>query len=246
MVVASRYIPGGGVPNWGLLRRIISKGDGTIAHLFLPRARQIHDPMSGFFMFRRDRVDPDVLKPKGYKIALEIFLMGNFEKPMEVPFIFEERSAGSSKLKWSTQVDYLQHILSLMQRTGELRMFILFLVVGLTGVGVNIGVYTLLTRVLGFTGNLDLVAVLIGIEVSIITNFLLNDTFTFKEQHTTHTFWGRLSRFNLICVTGAVIQWGLFLLFTRAFGWHDILSDFLGIVVASLWNYFVNRNWTWR
>ncbi len=245
IVFGSRYIPGGGVPNWSLLRRIISKGAGTIAHVLLPRSRQVHDPMSGFFMFRRDKVDVSKLKPIGYKIALEVLLLGDFKKPAEVPFVFEERSAGASKLKWNTQIEYLKHIFSLMRRTGELSMFIKFIMVGLIGTGVNLGIYTLLTR---FTSleYYDWLAVIIGIEISIITNFILNDSFTFRERRAGRSYFGRLGRFNLICLTGAAIQWGVFMLFTRAFGVFDVLSNFIGIVIAFLWNYFINRNWTWR
>ncbi len=57
MAVASRYIPGGGCPNWGLVRRVISKGALSLAHLFLPSTRKVKDPMSGFFMFKRDGMD---------------------------------------------------------------------------------------------------------------------------------------------------------------------------------------------
>jgi dolichol-phosphate mannosyltransferase len=245
MVFGSRYIPGGGCPNWGRLRRIISKAASAMCHLLLPSTRAVKDPMSGLFMFRRANVDADRLKPIGYKIALEVLLVGDFKNVVEVPYIFEDRSAGASKLKASTQIDYLKHLLSLMARTGELEMFIKFVAVGLTGVGVNAGVYWLLTR-LGGLADYDWLAVIIAIEVSIITNFLLNDFFTFVRRRTGKTFLGRLLKFNLSCLTGAGIQWGLFMLFTRAFGLYDMLSLFIAIVVAFLWNYFVNRHWTWR
>ena len=246
MVFGSRYVPGGGVPNWSLLRRIISKGASLISHLFLPSARCVKDPMSGFFMFRRDRVDPDVLKPIGYKIALEILLLGRFENVVEVPFIFEDRSAGASKLKASTQIEYLRHVISLARRTGELAFFLKFVTVGLTGVGVNLGVYTLLSRLTGLNGNLDWVAVIIGIEVSILSNFNLNDAFTFRSRRGHRSYFGRLLRFNLIAVSGALIQTGTFLLLTRAFSVFDILADGIGIVLAFTWNYFINRSWTWK
>jgi dolichol-phosphate mannosyltransferase len=246
MAFGSRYVPGGGVPHWSTLRKIISKGASLIAHLLLPAARRVRDPMSGFFMFRREKVDPDVLKPIGYKIALEILLLGGFENVVEVPFIFEDRSAGASKLKAGTQIEYLRHVVSLMVRTGEMAFFLKFIFVGLTGTGVNIGVYWLLTRFTGAFASLDWVAVIIGIEVSIITNFILNDTFTFSARRSGKTFIGRLLKFNLICLTGAAIQWGIFMLFTRVFSVFDVLSDFIGIVIAFLWNYFINRSWTWK
>ena len=245
MVVASRYIPGGGCPNWGLSRRIISRVALMISHLLLPSTRQVKDPLAGFFMFRRQNVDPEKLRPIGYKISLEVMLIGRFQHVVEVPYIFEDRSAGQSKLNPGQQIDYLKHLFSLMARTGELGMLIKFMLVGLSGVVVNEGVYWLLTRFGGLAAY-DWLAVIIGIEVSIITNFILNDTFTFAKRRAGKSFMGRLLRFNLICVAGAVIQWGLFMLFTRLFGVYDLLSNFIGIVVAFLWNYFVNRNWTWR
>ncbi len=245
MVFASRYIKGGGCPGWDLSRKIISRVALTAAHLLLPSSRRVKDPMSGFFMFRRENVDANKLKPIGYKIALEIMLVGSFKNIVEVPFIFKERSAGTSKLRPQQQIDYLKHIFSLMARTGELAMFIKFIAVGLSGVAVNEGVYWLLTR-FGGLANYDYWAVVIGIEVSIITNFLLNDTFTFAGRRAGKSFLGRLLKFNLICVAGAGIQWGLFMLFTRVFGVYDLLSNFIGIIVAFLWNYFINRNWTWK
>lgn len=245
MVVASRYIPGGGCPNWGLSRRIISRVALMISHLLLPSTRQVKDPLAGFFMFRRQNVDPEKLRPIGYKISLEVMLIGQFQRIVEVPYIFEDRSAGQSKLNPGQQIDYLKHLFSLMARTGELGMLIKFMLVGLSGVIVNEGVYWLLTRFGGLAAY-DWLAVIIGIEVSIITNFILNDTFTFAKRRRGKSFMGRLLRFNLICIAGAVIQWGLFMLFTRLFGVYDLLSNFIGIVVAFLWNYFVNRNWTWR
>jgi dolichol-phosphate mannosyltransferase len=245
MAIASRYIPGGGCPNWGLSRRIISRVALMISHLLLPSTRAVKDPLAGFFMFRRQNVDPARLKPIGYKISLEIMLIGSFQKVVEVPYIFEDRSAGQSKLNPGQQLDYLKHLFSLMARTGELGMLIRFMLVGLSGVVVNEGVYWLLTRFGGLAAY-DWLAVIIGIEVSIITNFILNDTFTFAKRRAGKSFLGRLLKFNLICIAGAVIQWGLFMLFTRVFGVYDLLSNFIGIVVAFLWNYFVNRNWTWK
>jgi dolichol-phosphate mannosyltransferase len=119
MAVASRYVPGGAVPNWGLSRRIISKGALTLAHIFLPSSRKVKDPMSGFFMFRGDKIANVEFKPIGFKILLEMLVMGKFEKVVEVPFVFEDRSSGRSKMKASQQIEYLKHIFSLMSRSSR-------------------------------------------------------------------------------------------------------------------------------
>jgi dolichol-phosphate mannosyltransferase len=245
MAIASRYVPGGGVPNWGLLRRIISKGASSIAHLFLPASRKVKDPMSGFFMFRGEGIDQVVFKPIGYKILLEMLIMGKFKNVVEVPFIFKDRSSGRSKMKAKQQVDYLKHVLSLMRRKGELKRLFKFIGVGLTGVLVNEGVLWLLTE---FGSLKYYISSIVAIEASIISNFILNDYFTFSDRRSgkSGSFWTRMLKFNLICATGALIQYGLLLLFTSVFGVHYLISNLIGIVVAFIWNYVINLVWTWK
>jgi dolichol-phosphate mannosyltransferase len=245
MAVASRYVPGGGVPNWGLLRRIISKGASTIAHLFLPSTRKVKDPMSGFFMFKREKIEGVEFKPTGYKILLEMLVMGKFQNVVEVPFIFEDRSSGRSKMKARQQLDYLKHIFSLMRRKGELVRLLKFIAVGLSGVVVNMGILWLLTELAGLA---YYISSLIGIEASIISNFLLNDFVTFADRRSgkTGSFILRFLKFNLTCGTGAAIQYGILLLLTSVAGLNYLLSNFIGIVVAFLWNYMLSTFWTWK
>lgn len=245
MAIASRYIPGGGVPNWGLLRRIISKGASTIAHLFLPTSRKVKDPMSGFFMFRGEGIDQVVFKPTGYKILLELLIIGKFNNVVEVPFIFEDRSSGRSKMKAKQQIDYLKHIFSLMRRKGELTRLLKFMAVGLSGVLVNEGILWLLTE---FGGLKYYISSIIAIEASIITNFILNDSFTFADRRTgkSGSFWKRLLKFNLTCATGALIQYGILILFTSVFGVNYLISNLIGILVAFFWNYVISLVWTWK
>ena len=244
MAIASRYIPGGGVPNWGLLRRVISKGASSIAHLFLPASRKVKDPMSGFFMFRGEGIDQVVFKPIGYKILLELLLIGKFKNVVEVPFIFEDRSSGRSKMKAKQQIDYLKHILSLMRRTGELTRLLKFLGVGISGTVVNLGILKLITFLTTWNPQIQLIP---GIEISIITNFLLNDFFTFADRRTgkTRSFIFRLLKYNLVSLTGALVNWGIASILI-AVGLNIYLADFIGILVAFIWNYLFSLRWTWK
>ena len=99
IVIGSRHTSGGGVGEWNLPRRFISWGAATIAFLVLPQIlRVVQDPMSGFFLMKRSVIDSALLKPTGYKILLEILAKGNFQRIIEVPYIFEERKNGKSKL----------------------------------------------------------------------------------------------------------------------------------------------------
>ena len=245
IVIGSRYVEGGGCQDWGLVRRIISKGAIGLAHLFLPATRTVNDPMSGFFMFNRRVVEGVELKPAGYKILLEILMEGKVESTAEVPFTFVNRSGGESKLNAKQQMEYLRHLYSLMRRTGELLRFVKFCLVGLSGVFVNQGILWILTE---FAGLPYQVSAVVSIETSIISNFILNDFFTFPQRRApgTRPFFNRLLKFNIVSLIGAAINFGILMLLTEVAHVHYLVSNLCGIIVATLWNYLVNTSWTWR
>lgn len=243
IAIASRYVKGGGCVGWSFTRKIISKGAITIAHLFLPQTKGVHDPMSGFFMLKKDVVEGVELTPTGYKILLEVLVKGKNRKLTEVPYQFLTRQKGSSKLSTKTQVDYLKHVYSLMDRRRELIRFIKFCVVGGSGVLVNMGLLWLLTE---FAGLYYLLSSAIGIETSIITNFILNNFFTFSDRRSEGLFLKRLLRFNLVSLAGLGINMALLWFLTSVLGVYYLISNLFGIAAATLWNYLVNVLWTWR
>ena len=245
VAVASRYTTGGGMRGWSLTRKVISKGATFLAHLLLPSTRQVKDPMSGFFSLRRQVVDSASLSPKGYKILLEILVEGQFNRAVKLPFTFETRSRGESKLSAKQQVDYLKHLYSLLRRKGEIWRFVKFCLVGLSGVGVNMGLLWLLTEVAGL---FYLISAAISIETSIITNFVLNNFFTFPDRNLPGAgqFFGRLLKFNLVSLAGLGINLGVLSLLTEVFGMYYLVGNICGIAVAILWNYLANSWWTWR
>ena len=245
VVVGSRYVEGGGCQDWSLFRKLVSRVSTIMAHIFLPPTRQVKDPMSGFFLFDRKVVAKAKLQPRGYKILLEILMEGEFNKVSEVPFTFVTRDEGESKLNIKQQIEYIRHLYSLMKRKGELWRFIKFCLVGLSGVGVNFGIFALLTR-LGGMKDTDFLALAIATEAAIITNFILNDIFTFRDMRSSSNFFTRLLKFNIICVAGALLQAGVYALLFHAIGVYDLVSYLIGIIVATLWNYLLNTWLTWR
>jgi len=245
IVVASRYVEGGGCQGWSLTRRMISKGAIFLARLLLPATRRVSDPMSGFFMFKKDVVTDARLNPAGFKILLEILMVGEFQNVAEVPYTFITRERGKSKLSARQQVDYLKHIYSLMRRTGELARFIKFCLVGGSGVGVNMGLLWLLTEV---GGMFYLMSAAISIETSIITNFLLNNYFTFadRRQPGVKSLLKTLMKFNLVSLAGLGINLTILWILTEPLGLFYMLSNLVGIAAATLWNYLLNNWWTWK
>jgi dolichol-phosphate mannosyltransferase len=135
-----------------------------------------------------------------------------------------------------------------MKRTGELLRFLKFCLVGTNGVGVNMGLLWLLTELGGL---FYLASAAIGVEIAIITNFILNNYFTFadRSQPGLKSFLKHLLRFNLVSLVGISITVGMFYILTRFFGVqepYDLLALLAGITITMLWNYLANNWWTWK
>jgi dolichol-phosphate mannosyltransferase len=110
-VLGSRYVKGGSIDRrWGLLRKLNSMIPSLLVRPLCP----LKDPMSGFFALKRaDMPDASRLAPVGYKIALEIFVKGDFEHPSELPIHFADRKLGESKLTLKEHLDFLRHLVRL-------------------------------------------------------------------------------------------------------------------------------------
>jgi dolichol-phosphate mannosyltransferase len=82
--------------------------------------------------------------------------------------------------------------------------------------------------------------------MSIITNFILNDAWTFNDKKHGISLSGRFVKFHVVSLVGMGINWGVFAVLFMGFGVFDIVSALAGIAAATLWNYFVNFRWTWE
>ncbi|MDD1661639.1 MAG: polyprenol monophosphomannose synthase [Methanomicrobiales archaeon] len=111
VVIGSRYMKGGGIEAWPLRRRIISAGATLLGRLLFPG---ITDPVSGFFAARKEVVAGAPLRPRGYKILMEVLGKGTWGMARDIPFIFRDRKAGSSKLRPGTILDYLFQVLDIV------------------------------------------------------------------------------------------------------------------------------------
>lgn len=108
VVLPSRYMRGGGVEKWPWDRRIISLGATGMARLLTNAS----DPMSGYFALQKEVIAGVKLNPIGYKILLEILVKGKFDrrKTVQIPYIFQNRFKGTSKLSTKIYLEYVKQL----------------------------------------------------------------------------------------------------------------------------------------
>ena len=120
IVIASRNVEGGGVSEWNIFRKAISWIGTSVSHFFLPNTLAgIKDPMSGYFILRKHVIKGVSLKPIGYKILIEVLAKGNYNKILEIPYIFEERKKGDSKIGLKQYILSLFHMIKLGIKSKE-------------------------------------------------------------------------------------------------------------------------------
>ena len=176
VVAASRYIGGGDTSGLGTaLRYGVSRTATWLTRAMFPiRLARSTDPMTGFFLVDRRRLDLAGLKPQGFKILLEI-LARNDLRIAEVPMEFGERRHGTSKASLRQGVTFIAHLARL--RFGKMSLFAL---IGVIGAVANLGIMWGLTA----AGVPYVWAAIIGAEVTIIGNFLLQERFVFADMKT--------------------------------------------------------------
>lgn len=106
LAIGSRYVPGGGISNWPLKRKITSIVAIALAKPLTP----IRDITSGFLLVRRDALEGVELDPIGFKIGLEVIAKAHYGRALEVPYVFTDRVAGESKLNQSEILNYLRQL----------------------------------------------------------------------------------------------------------------------------------------
>ena len=250
MAVASRHLAGGGVSDWSVFRRIISRTAQLIGLVILPGVvGRVSDPLSGYFMIRRSAIEGVELNPLGYKILIEVLARGKFPWIGEVPYIFHERAHGGSKATARVYVDYLRHLLRLRLATLPINRFVRFAVVGLSGVMVDMGLLYLLSDPSTLGWGLTR-SKLIAAEMAILNNFIWNDTWTFRDlaaqQRGFRQRLRRLGKFQLICLAGVAINTILLNLQFNLLGMNRYVANAVAILAVTGWNFWLNLKLSWR
>jgi dolichol-phosphate mannosyltransferase len=260
IVVASRYTTGGSIRGWPYKRLLLSRLAAKIAIHGL-KLCNIRDPISGFFAFPRHIIENIRFDTYGYKLLLEILVKAQGVRVKEIPYTFIDRKSGESKLDNRVMLDYVKAVWYLYRygrkskpvtAKEEKRRSVLFLSkaarfysVGATGLLLNYIVSMMLTK--GIISNFwYLQASIIGIILSITSNFFLNKFWTFEDR----TFSPRntLKQYGMflgLSTVGAVAQLILLYLFVQS-GFQYTPSLVLAVAAASVSNFLLNKKWTFR
>lgn len=176
VVAASRYIGGGDTSGLGTAVRFgVSRAATWLTKAMFPiRLARSTDPMTGFFLVDRSKLDLDALKPQGFKILLEILARTDL-RIAEVPMEFGERRHGTSKASMRQGMTFIAHLTRL--RFGKMSLFAL---IGVIGAVANLGIMWVLVE----AGVPYVWAAIIGAETTIIGNFLLQERFVFGDMRT--------------------------------------------------------------
>jgi dolichol-phosphate mannosyltransferase len=250
LAVASRNVEGGGVSNWALHRRALSRGAQLLGLIILPGVvGRVSDPMSGYFMFRRASIAGVTLSPVGYKILIEVLGRARIGHVAEVGYVFRERTQGESKVTSQVYVEYLRHLLRLRLDSLPIARFVRFSIVGLTGVFVDMGVLYLLSDPTTLGWGLTRSKV-IASSAAIINNFLWNDLWTFGDiaarqsgmQHRLR----RLLKFAAVCGLGLILNVVLLNLMFNLLHMNRYLANLIAIAIVTGWNFGLNVKLSWR
>jgi dolichol-phosphate mannosyltransferase len=248
LAIASRHVANGGVSEWSVARRILSRGAQVLGLLILPSVvGRVSDPMSGYFMVRRSAIADKLLDPVGYKISIEVLGRGDIGRIAEVGYVFQERQEGASKVTFKQYTEYLQHLLRLRFARVPVRRFLRFGIVGVSGVFVDLAVFYLLRNSLH--GGLT-VSAAVSSEVAIFNNFIWNDAWTFADLANQQPGWSQRSKrflkFNLICLLGVIVNVVLVNLLYHQLEMSEYLAKLIAIAIVMLWNFWMNLKLSWR
>ena len=255
IAVASRYIKGGKIQGWSQKRKLMSKFATLIAKKGL--GVNTKDPMSGFFAFKRSIIKELNFDAIGYKILLEIIVKTKGVNIKEIPYTFQDREFGSSKLGIKTILDYYKSVWKLYRygkplEKQEKRASVKFLskagrfyTVGASGFIVNYLISLFFT-----SGGYDmwyLHATTIGIFASITSNFILNKIWTFGDIDfkikKTISQYGKFAMFSSL---GALVQLGMVYFLVDGNSMAYPLALIIAVITAAFGNFVLNKKWTFK
>ena len=244
MAVGSRHVDGGDAAGLSSPLRVRLSESGIKLAQMMTGAK-ISDPMSGFFLLRREMFEAlaSRLTGQGFKILLDLILASPKRLDVvEIPYKFRPRQAGESKLDVLVLAQFAGLLLDKMLGGAVPLRFISFALVGGFGVLINLAVLAAARAAgLDFTA-----AQTLGTIIAMIANFQLNNQLTYRAQRLKGAkAWRGLVLFLLVCSLGAYANIGIARALYAENG-HGLLSGAAGAAVGVVWNYAVSATLVWR
>ena len=245
-VIGSRYVEGGKIPeDWGVMRRLNSR-IGNIFARYVAGMYRVRDCTAGFRAIRVSllkRIDLAGLRVQGYAFQIALLNQAIARKAAirEIPVEFVDRERGETKLGLSDILEFMVNAWWI--RFENSKAFFKFCVVGLSGVFVNLGIFSLLI----YYGLNKYIASPIAIEVSLLSNFVLNNAWTFHGRNLRDKFHIKGLKFNFVALVALGVCYLVFVLLSIRF--PDVAPQYhqaIGIIPATFVNYFFNTYWTFR
>jgi dolichol-phosphate mannosyltransferase len=248
LVAGTRYQGGGSAASFSAARGTISHLATWLTHRLA--GTSLSDPMSGFFMMRRDRFDGIAarLSPVGFKILLDIVISaGPSLRIAEQPYAFGERFAGESKFNVQIGVEFLGLLLAKITSDLVDPRFIFFALVGTIGLVVHLVVLRFALIALPET-MIDQFRIAQGIATfaAMTSNFLLNNELTYRDRRLKG--WAMTRGFVLFCVIASVGVLANIDLASWLYVSHSrwLVAGAAGAIMSALWNYAMSTLFVWR
>lgn len=240
VVVGSRLAAGDGPIGLSRFRAIASRSLTLLARAFFPQAlKNVSDPLTGLFLVRRAAVEPQRLRPQGFKILLEILVRCRDLRVSELHFEFGERHAGQSKAGLNEGVRFLRHLLRLRLTANQ--HFLRFLIAGALGIGANLLFLATLVAMAGWPA---LLAAVLATQGSAVFNFAITDRWVFSDRSQVELAGIRLARYLLMNNVLLLIHLPLMWLLIQA-GLHYLVANLAAILATSLVRYALSDDWIW-
>ena len=205
----------------------------------------LRDPMSGYFMIRRDIVEEIAprLSQQGFKILLD--LVASARRPLrirEVPYRFRPRLHGESKLDGSVILDYVGLVVAKLSGDFVSPRLMSFAAVGSAGLGIHLAVL----RAVLLSGASFVSGQTMAMATAMVFNYTLNNALTFRDRRRRgRRFLTGLATFSALCSVGlaAGVEVGAFIYRDDQRWWAAGLA---GAAMGAAWNYVTNSAITWR
>ena len=173
--IGSRYIAGGKIEGWNFKRKLMSKTATLLARIYT----KVKDPMSGFFLIKKECIQDVKLDPKGFKILLEVIIKGKYSTIREIPITFVNRVKGKSKAGAKEVIYYLRNLEGyLPYKKKIIYEFFKFAFVGGSGTIINVLILYYLTEKVGIY---YMFSAIISFIIAMSSNFFLNKIWTFSK-----------------------------------------------------------------